>query len=259
MSWPVTNRQRNVRVLLVACALLLAGLVLVIAMSWRTARATVQERLGPAAGEPATLLLNTDALVLQVDSGSARLTGMVRDALGQPVAGAEVHFQSSSGSMSPAAAPTGVDGLVTSTFEAGHFSGQVVITAQVQSLTRQVVLQVDSLERDETTNVLHLDIDAEVSEHGEPVRITAALVNASGQPIGGELITLFGSLGTISPPNALSDADGRVTATFTPGGIPGQARISALAGYATASDTLRIEVPATPPGEHAIYLPLVSN
>jgi hypothetical protein len=132
-----------------------------------------------------------------------------------------------------------------------------MITGQVASLTREVVLQVDRPERNETTDALRLDVGAETVESGKPVSVTVTLLDAAGQPVGGELITLFGSLGTISPASASSDADGRVTATYTAGTVPGEARISALAGYTNASKVLQITGSATPPGDHFIYLPLV--
>jgi hypothetical protein len=241
------------------CALLVFGLLGVIGTSMLAPQASGRERSARANGDPATLLLRSDAMVLAADSGSTLVTATVRDAFGQPVAGAEVHFQSTSGNLAPTTANTGIDGVVSTAFGAGAVAGQVVITAQVESLTRDVVLQVDRLERDETTDALRLDLGADTVKAGKPVSVVATLVDASGQPVGGELITLFGSLGTIAPASKLSDAHGRVTATYTPGGIAGQARISALAGYATASDVLQITPSTTLPGEHFIYLPLVSH
>lgn len=96
----------------------------------------------------------------------------------------------------------------------------------------------------------------EYAARPEEERGITGLIDSSGQPIGGQLITFFGSLGEVSPASALSDVTGRITGTFTGGSIPGQARVSVLAGYASASSVLEVEQ-ATIPGENLAYLPVV--
>jgi adhesin/invasin len=256
--------HRNYRFVLWVCSLFLfiltvSGFIIRPARSAdTTGDPTGEKRFISTGGEPGSLLLSADAIVLPADSGSTLLTAIVRDADGQPVAGVDVRFDSEAGDLSPANATTGIDGFAVVTFTAGSTPGQAVITAEVGDLNQQVVLQINGSQHDETAHTLRLEVDVDVLEAGQQVSVAANLLDASGQPIGGKVVTFFGSLGEVVPASALSGADGRVTATFRAGNVPGQARISALAGYASASGPLQIEAPVTPPpGGHVAYLPLV--
>ena len=64
-----------------------------------------------------------------------------------------------------------------------------------------------------TTNVLTLDFGASQLDPGQTAPISAVLRDSAGQPVAGELITLFGSLGEVTPASLMSDADGHITAS----------------------------------------------
>ena len=86
--------------------------------------------------------------------------------------------------------------------------------------------------------------DAHTIAIGEEMNVVATVRDEAKQPVKGELVVFFGSLGVMSPASGLSNASGKVTATFTAGSVPGQATITVLSGYSFSSITILIEVPS---------------
>jgi adhesin/invasin len=215
-------------------------------------------------GAPALLLLNADALVLPMESGAAQVTARVRDTKGKPVAGVEVHFTGELGSVSPASVTTDGNGVALATFTAGGAQGQAVIMAEANDLTGEAAIQLFNPGGSALAHTLALEFDAGKLDPNQEAPVSAVLRDAAGQPVAGELVSLFGSLGEISPASALSDANGRVTATYRAGNTPGQAMITALAGYASKSVALQVGNAPTEPGTpgqptHKAFLPVVTR
>jgi len=209
---------------------------------------------------PALLLLQADALVLPKDNGTAQITARVRDAQGNPVAGTLVQFQSDLGSVNPTSASTDADGIALTTLQATGTAGRALVTATANGLSREAAVQLVNPATSATTNILTLDFGAAQLNPGQTATINAVLHDAAGQPVGGELVTLFGSLGEVTPASAMSDATGRVTATYRAGPNAGAAMITALAGVAARSVAFQVGAADTP-GElsNKAFLPLVSR
>ncbi|MCE7990203.1 MAG: hypothetical protein DYG89_54370 [Caldilinea sp. CFX5] len=209
---------------------------------------------------PAALLLQADALVLPKDNGTAQVTARVRDAQGNPVAGATVQFASTLGTLLPEGTLTDATGVAHSTFQAMGLAGRVVITARVNDLSRETAIQLVNPATSATTNVLNLDFSASQLDPGQSATIQAVLRDSAGQPVAGELVTLFGSLGEVTPASAMSDANGRVTATYRAGPNGGTGMITALAGVAAKSVTFQVSGSGAP-GQLTgrAFLPLVSR
>lgn len=229
------------------------------ATSW-----TLSQSLTSDAGAPALVLLNADALVLAMNGGTTTLTARARDEVGKPVPGVEVHFQSDRGSVTPARATTDAAGLVRATFTAGGQPGQAVITAQANGIAQQTTIQIAKPNSDAAKYKLALEFGATKLDPGQQATFSAVLRDASGQPAAGELVSLFGSLGEVAPASVMSDANGRVSASYRAGNAPGQAMITVLAGYATQSVAFQVGDLATPTptgtgDEHSLYLPLVTR
>lgn len=209
---------------------------------------------------PAALLLQADALVLPKDNGTAQVTARVRDAQGNPVAGTLVQFQSDLGSVNPTSATTDANGIALTTFQTTGAAGHALVTATVNDFSREAAIQVVNPATSVTTNVLTLDFGAGQLDPGQSATLQAVLRDAAGQPVAGELITLFGSLGEVTPASAMSDANGRVTATYRAGPTGGAGMITALAGVAAKSVTFQVSGSGTP-NQPAIrmFLPLVQR
>lgn len=209
---------------------------------------------------PALLLLQADALVVSKDNGTAQVTARVRDALGNPVAGVTVHFGSTLGSLLPEGTLTDANGVARSTFQAMGTAGRVLITARVNDLSSEAALQLVNPATSASTNVLTLDFGAGQLDPGQTAAINAVLRDSTGQPVAGELVTLFGSQGEVTPASAMSDANGRVTATYNAGPTGGAAMITALAGVVTQSVTFQISGAGTPNQQSAkAFLPVISR
>lgn len=213
-----------------------------------------------AANPPATLLLDSAALVVPLNGGSSQLTTRVRDAAGQPVAGVVVQFTSQQGTLTPTDATTDAQGLATTQFTAGGTVGQALISAQVATLSRQAAIQIIKPHGAATEHSLTLTIANNVLDPGQQITVNAQLRDGTGAPVRGELISFFGALGSVTPASAGSDANGTVSFTYRAGNQAGQALLTALAGYATATTTVQVKGTANnPDGDYHIYLPAITR
>lgn len=211
-------------------------------------------------GPPALLLLQADALVLPMTNGTAQVTARVRDAQGNPVAGTLVQFQSDLGNVTPASVTTDANGVATTAFQATGTAGRALVTATTNGLNRETAIQLVNPATSATTNSLSLDFGGGQLDPGQTAALSAVLRDSTGQPVAGELVTLFGSLGEVTPASAMSDANGRVAATYRAGPTGGAAMITALAGVATQSVTFQIKGTGAPnPQSAKAFLPLVNR
>jgi hypothetical protein len=227
-----------------------------------TLAVTASQPLAVTAGPPALLLFSADALVLTINGDATPLTVRVRDEVGRPVPGVDVQFQSDLGTVTPGSVTTDAAGQASATFTAGGSPGRALVTAQANGLAQQTGIQLVKPGSDATTHQLALEFASGKLEHGQQATLSAILRDASGQPVAGELISFFGSLGEVSPASAMSDASGRVTATYRAGNAPGRAMVTALAGYSSQSATFQVgEMPTQPgdPQRHELFLPVVSR
>lgn len=211
-------------------------------------------------GPPALLLLQADALVLPMTNGTAQVTARVRDAQGNPVAGTLVEFHSDLGNVTPASVTTDANGVATTAFQATGTAGRALVTVTTSGLNREAAIQLVNPATSATTNRLSLDFGGGQLDPGQTAALSAVLRDSAGQPVAGELVTLFGSLGEVTPASAMSDANGRVTATYRAGPTGGAAMITALAGVATQSVTFQIKGAGTPSQQSAkVFLPLIGR
>lgn len=139
-----------------------------------------------------------------------------------------------------------------------------------------VLLEIDTI----SVSISHEQVSA-----GHTVDVSATIRDESGQPLSGELVTFFGSLGTIYPDNAITNSNGVVSAIYTAGTESGNVTIQALA--ASTNDSAQIKIvegseaepttsptprpssnpeatvaPSDPDGEagrNKLYLPVVSD
>jgi hypothetical protein len=188
---------------------------------------------------------------------------MVRAADGTPLTGIEVTFRSDQGSLTPAQATTNSIGSAEILFTADDQPGRAYIQAAAGDQTDAISVQITG----STGTAYHgftLNTTESILAPGQQSDVTIILTDAAGQPISGAPLTLIGSGGDVSPVSGITDARGRVDATFTAGQTAGTAHIAALSGYATASTIIRIDTnhsdpqpsPVPPTFDTTIYLPL---
>jgi hypothetical protein len=175
-------------------------------------------------------------LTLPTDGGQTTVTVTVRDQIGQPVSGTVVTFDGILGAVQPPTATTDASGGVTVTFTAGTMPGQAGVVVACDGVTETIPFQ---LETPEVSGV-DLDVGALTLAPGASLPITVTVKDQFGRPMANELVSLFGSLGSVNPSSGLSDSDGRVFAQFTGGSVAGDATITALSGYAHGTITVAI-------------------
>jgi hypothetical protein len=215
-------------------------------------------QLAQGSATPALLLLNPDQLVTPINGGATTLTVRVRDAASQPVPGVTVQVRSTLGNVTPASVTTDGNGAAVVTFTAGSVPGQAQVVAETGGLTQEAAIQVVK-PTDPLANTLTVTINASRLDPGQSLPMQATLRDVGGAPLAGELVSFFGSLGEVTPASAMTDADGRVTFTYRAGNAAGQAMITTLAGYTTASATIQVGDPAQPGPANRLFLPLVNR
>lgn len=215
-------------------------------------------QLAQSSATPALLLLNPDQLVMPINGGMTTLTVHVRDAASQPVAGVPVQLRSTLGSVMPASVTTDNTGAAVVTFTAGSVPGQAQVVAETGGLTQEAAIQVVK-PSDPLANTLTLAVNANRLDPGQSLPMQATLRDAGGAPLAGELVSFFGSLGEVTPASAMTDINGHVAFTYRAGQAAGQAMITTLAGYATASATIQIGEPANPGSTSRLFLPFVNR
>ena len=185
----------------------------------------------------AALTLTTPVTLLPTGDGVAIVTATVRDQIDQPVAGAMVDFAGTLGAVTPLSATTDASGVVTATFTAGAMPGMASVTAMCTGLNAEVSFQLQTPEVSE----LAVQAGSLVMPPQAQTAITVTVYDQFARPVAGEVVSLFASLGGVSPSSGVSNAAGQVIASFTAGNLPGQATITALTGYASDSVTVQIE------------------
>ena len=92
--------------------------------------------------------------------------------------------------------------------------------------------------------LLLLHVDALVLDaNGDAATVTADVLDASGKPVPGVTVQFGGSLGTVSPSSALTDADGHAAVLYNAGPVPGQAILAAEVGGLRQEAALQIVKP----------------
>lgn len=215
-------------------------------------------QLAQSSATPALLLLNPDQLVTPINGGTTTLTVRVRDAASQPLPGVIVQLHSTLGSVAPASVTTDHAGAAVVNFTAGSVPGQAQVVAETGGLTQEAAIQLVK-PTDPLANTLTLNINASQLDPGQALPVQVTLRDAGGAPLAGELVSFFGSLGEVTPASAMTDAEGRVTFTYRAGTTAGQAMITTLAGYTTASATIQVGDPAKPSPANRLFLPLVNR
>ncbi|MCF6217745.1 MAG: Ig-like domain-containing protein [Gammaproteobacteria bacterium] len=167
-------------------------------------------------------------------SNTVTLTAVARDNSNRYVENTTIEFSASSGGILPGERTiTNSSGRVSATLDVGGDPANRTITVTaVDSVTGQSASQL--VEVRDTQFVFSGPQRIEV---GESAELVVQLVDAGGNPIAFETITLISSLGnTIQTPNGLTtDSTGRVTVTVL-GGVAGSDIITATAATGLNAD-----------------------
>src|SRR5688572_4011559 len=180
-----------------------------------------------------TITLSIDRNILPLN-GQATVRAVVTESAGTPVHnGTMVTFQPSIGSTNPAEAPT-VNGIATTTFNAGSISGTGFIhafsgparTGSGNASSGGVEVRIGAA----AAGGMSVSASpSNVSQSGGTVTVSALVMDGSNNPLPGVSVLFSTTAGSQSSSTAISDSSGvaRVTLTTTQ-----TARVTATAGTA---------------------------
>lgn len=184
---------------------------------------------------PVLMLIEAEAPVLAPATGRTRVIVRLIGAGGAPAPGVSVAFVGQGGTVSPAGATTNSQGVAETRFLAGQSAGVAIVQATAGSLSEQALLEITAPLKADGQRRIEIAPAGMALAADRPTEVSFTLRNAVGQPVAGEVITLFASAGSLKPSSAVSDSEGRVLARFEPTGAQGEVRLTALADAATAS------------------------
>jgi adhesin/invasin len=203
------------------------------------------ELLLPAEGEPAALaIVDGDEQTGPIGGQLADpLVVRVTDTRGRPVAGTEVSFATSGGSVAPAVATTDGDGLATAQWSLGMQTGAQQADVSVPDASPPLAVQFTATASAGAARGLII-----VSGNGQsapagstlPAPLVVRLLDASGNPIsGGAISWVIGQGGgTVAPATETTAADGTTSATWTLGpAVGGNTLTAVVSGVGTVEFT----------------------
>lgn len=189
---------------------------------------------------PIIVTVAAAADLLATGDGQTQVTVTVTDDNNQPIGNGQVTFSATLGAMNPTTATTDAGGRATAAFRAGQQPGLALITATYLGVEGHANVR---LETPRVAGVTLVVAPPQVLL-GQQATATATVQDQFGRPLAGELVVFFGTLGTVSPDSALSDANGRASATFRAGNSAGVANVRAIAGSHLGEAAVRVLDPA---------------
>jgi hypothetical protein len=181
------------------------------------------------APQQSTITVSSNSSVVQAN-GSAQIRATVLEQSGTPVQnGTTVTFTTNLGALSPAEART-LNGVATVQFVGNGQSGR----AQIRALSGGAVS--DPLELSvgaAATGRVNVSANpTSVAANGGTSTITATVVDASGNPLGGVPVTFSTTAGTLSPSVVNTDFTGTATTSLS---TSREASVTATAGGTTST------------------------
>lgn len=142
--------------------------------------------------------------------------------------------------------------------------GQVSSTLRIdetQKLSKKAEVGFSSRGFSPEIRTIAISVSKQKLNRGESTNVSAFVLDQFGNPMVGELVIFFGSLGTLTVDNAVTDSQGKVSTQYTAGKELGKAVIQALVGSANSSMTLQIadSSPTATTNTNDLYLPLINN
>lgn len=198
-----------------------AGTAFVRALSLDDRGASTRIRIEPGPANDMSLVSSEPRL--RVSEGRAELTAGIADQYGNPVSDTLVVFSTDLGTLSPGAAFTGADGVVTSTLVAGERAGTANVEARVGTLARGLRLPFDP----------GPPARLEFVPVGRPLEllrstlVAARLSDAFDNPVAGVDVSFAFDLGGMTPSRATTNAGGLALSMARPVAA-GRGRILAL-------------------------------
>ena len=179
-------------------------------------------------------------------------TVLVTDRYGNPVPDVEVTFavEAGNGSIAPAVARTGMDGVASATWTLGTKAGPQTATATVPGLD-PLVFSAEA-QPGPPASVRRISGDGQTATVGEQLAapLVVEVVDAHGNPIAGATVSwsVEESGGSVSPSSGTTDASGRTQAVWTLGTRAGEQFATASASPSAFTLFTAAAMPGPPAG-----------
>jgi Big-like domain-containing protein len=187
------------------------------------------------------------------------LVVQVTDAFGNPISGVEIAWTADAGSVTPSAAATGADGLVSAERTLGTAAGNQHATARAPGLAGSPVTFTHTATPGSATVLERVSGDGQAALAGtsvpEPLVVRAK--DGSGNPVADLPVTwVKGSEGgSLAPETGMTDAQGLASTRWTLGAKPGTNRATAvISGVGTVGFTATGN-PGIPPSLSLVTAP----
>ncbi|MCH9662149.1 MAG: Ig-like domain-containing protein [Gammaproteobacteria bacterium] len=195
-----------------------------------------------SAGAPATIAVSAEPTSLTADgSSTSAISAVVTDANGNPVAGAEVSFATTTGAVN-ATATTAENGVATATLTAPTTAGTATVTATADAASGST--DVTFVAGSAANAAVSADPPALPADGSSTSTITAVITDENGNPVSGETVTFATALGSIDPATATTDENGVATTTLTAATTAGTATVNAIAGAASGATEVQFSAGA---------------
>lgn len=199
------------------------------------------------------LVVSVGSNVTQVESGGTTTLTVTVTENTQPISNASVLVNSTQGSVVPSSGKSNASGKFAATFNAPAVTTQtvVILTANASKTgyspgSGQVYITVNP--KGGGTKVISATASANPAsiKGGETSTITIAATSNS-KPLAGGDVTLTASDGSIDPSSGVTDASGKLTATFTAPDVSAAKEVTitgevAMSGYTTGKGTVKVHV-----------------
>jgi hypothetical protein len=232
------------------------------AARWTLGPKTGRQRLRVQVGNPRTLPPVTIsatatagrpvALVLVSGQGQRAAVGqplgkavvvVVRDAGGNPVSGVPLTARPVQGTVADTALVTDAEGRAAVQWSLGRATG--LHRLEVRAAGVDSTLTVTARARaGAAANVAFRGPPARATV-GTPIRLTAAVTDAYGNPVGDALIVFSAGAGTLTAARVMSDTTGAAATRWTPGATPGEQALTATIRGTAIKATHTVRVTAT--------------
>ena len=204
-------------------------------------------RVVPLAPAASRLVAGADQVGTVGQRTPEPLAVLVTDRFDNPVPEVEVTFAPGDGSVDPAVARTGLDGIARATWTLGTKAGPQTATATVPGLA-PVVFSAHA-EPGPPGSLERVSGDGQAGMVGEPLAqpLVVRVTDAYGNPIAGANVSWSaGAGGSVTPSSGVADANGYAQAAWTLGTVAGEQHVTASSGQSAITVFTAAAAPGPP-------------
>lgn len=197
-----------------------------------------------------TIDIEASQSTIPTTDGNSTIVAMLTDSNGSPLADLDVNFNTTLGSLSSNLSTTDSNGRAETTLAAEDLPGLANVTIHYRNeYSATVAVHIETPRVAEVS----LEADADQIKVGESISLSIQVKDQFERGLAGQSLSLSAALGTVSPDNPTTDAQGVAKTVFTAGDAIGSGRVTVLAGSLNASWMVVINSDA----DFKVFIPIV--